>query len=366
MIRDVIRAVEVVAPSYLRYGDDPTGFQLGDSDEEVDRVLFCLEIDERVVTEAVDKGVGLIVSHHPFIFRPFKNLSFSDHLAKLTARLLTANVAVYAAHTSLDRARWGVSDALADAFGLTDLEVLEPAEDMKHFKVVVFVPVSAVESVASAMTSAGAGAIGDYTDCTFRSEGTGTFKAMEGARPHIGEIGELHYESEVRLEAVVLPDRLGAVISATLAAHPYEEVAYDVLKLENPVGGVGFGRIGRLRKETSLVELAQCCAAVLDAKVRFVGDGDARVRRVAVCGGSGDNLIRAAASKRADAFVTGDIKHHPALEAQAIGLALIDAGHHATERVVLPGFVERVSDELKRARVEVETIVSKINTDPWR
>ncbi|MHB0975924.1 MAG: Nif3-like dinuclear metal center hexameric protein [Candidatus Aquicultorales bacterium] len=362
---DIIKAIETVAPPRFAYGDDPTGFQVGDQTARVDRVLFCLEITESVVAEAVEGGVEMIVAHHPLIFRPIKRLAAGDPLAKLLISLIKRDISVYSAHTNLDRAPWGVSDALAEALGLKEIRALASATDLNMFKLAVFTPEEAVGAVIEAIAGGGGGVIGEYTHCSFRSPGTGTFKPGAGAHPVVGDVGVFNEVQETRVEAVVPSNLVGAVVSKVVEAHPYEEVAYDLYRLENHEPGVGFGRIGILEEEATLGSCLERWEKVLQAPLRSTGDRSVRVKMVAVCGGSGGEFISMAASK-ADVFVTGDIKHHAALDAMAAGIPLVDAGHYATERLVIPGFAARVEAALSGMGKAIQVIISKINTDPWR
>lgn len=365
-VEDVIKAIEKVAPPYLKYGDDPTGFQVGDRSASVDRILFCLEVNEEVIEEAADIAADMIVSHHPLVFKPVGALVASDQLSGMLMKLVKLGISVYSAHTSLDRARWGVSDALAEAIGLKDTRVLVPAEDLARFKLVVFTPVESADLVMQAISEAGAGVIGDYTHCTFRTRGIGTFKPMAGAHPQVGEVGKVNEVPEVRLEAVVPAGSLGAAISSMIASHPYEEVAYDVYRIENAEPGAGYGRVGTLAEEISLKECVTRWTQVLSTELRVAGDRDKRVNRVAVCGGSGGDLIKIVARQGVDVYVTGDVKHHAALEAKDLGVAVVDAGHHATEVVVLPGFAERIGRVLQESGIMIDLVLSKVDTDPWR
>ncbi|MEW5706438.1 MAG: Nif3-like dinuclear metal center hexameric protein [Actinomycetota bacterium] len=365
VVSQLIEVVEKIAPSYLRYEKDRIGLQVGNPNNLVDRILVTLEVTGEVIQEARDKKVQLIITHHPLIFRSLDRILASDHIGGLVTSLIKYDVSVIAAHTNLDRAREGVSDALAHALGLEDIKVLYPASDVHMFKLVVFVPKEDVQAMISALGNAGGGIIGNYSHCSFRSEGIGTFYPMVGARPHLGKIGELNQVDEYRLEMLVTPDRLDGVIQTMLEVHPYEEVAYDVYEVMNPPAGVGFGRVGNLVEPLTLRNCVALWSEKLGSNLRVLGDWDAKIKRVAVCGGSGGDLIRAAKSAKADVFVTGDVKYHTAHDAKAMGLALIDAGHAETEKLIIPEFAAKIQNQISSLGLEAEVLISEIDTNPW-
>ncbi|MCA1719963.1 MAG: Nif3-like dinuclear metal center hexameric protein, partial [Actinobacteria bacterium] len=286
-----------------------------------------------VVTEAADRGADLLVTHHPLYLRGTTSVAATTPKGRVVHRLVSARCGLFVAHTNADAASPGVSDALADAIGLVDLEPLAPAGGALLDKLVVYVPVDAADAVLDALAAAGAGAIGAYDRCAWSTTGEGTFRPLPGASPTVGEVGEVVRLTETRLE-VVLPRRLRSqVVRAMRMAHPYEEPAFDLLELAPAPGPAGIGRVGRLPEPVTLQELTRVVAAALPATpvgVRASGDPLRVVERIAVCGGAGDDLVGAAAQAGADAYVTGDLRHHPSLEAPE-GLALVDGGHWATE-----------------------------------
>jgi hypothetical protein len=243
-------------------------------------------------------------------------------------------------HTNADRVRGGLNDLLAQGLRLRDVEVLEPSPPTGLLKLAVFVPLDHVDSVRQAMAAAGAGRLGDYAECSFNSPGTGTYRPLPGAQPYAGAVGELARAEELRLEMLVPRRTLPAVLSAMFAAHPYEEVAYDLYPLENPFPGAGDGRIGRLDPPRSLQALAQAAQKFLQAPaLRVVGETERTINTVAVASGSAGSLIARAAARGAEAMLLGECQHHHVLLARQLGLALLEAGHHATERLIIPYFV---------------------------
>ena len=332
----VMEAMDKMAPRHLAESWDNVGLLVGNPAQSIAKILVCLDVTEVVVNHAIATGVNLIIAHHPLIFKPLPNLRTDSPQGKLLADILKADIAVFSAHTNLDIASNGVNDVLATRFQLQDLECLTSSYSEKLLKLAVFVPKDYVEVVRKAITTAGAGHIGNYSDCTYHSEGIGAFLPREGSSPFIGEQGKLTYTPEVKLETI-MPERISKkVIKAMLKSHPYEAVAYDSYPLINSSEHLGLGRIGKLPSASTLGEFALVAKEVLGVnQVRIVGSLDKKVHKVAVCGGSGASLIKRAAFLGADVLVTGDLKYHEAQDAIALGLAVIDAGHYATELPVV-------------------------------
>jgi dinuclear metal center YbgI/SA1388 family protein len=333
---------------------------VGDPDAVVRRVLLAIDPVAPVVAEAVDRGADLIVTHHPLYLRGTTSVAATTPKGRLVHRLVTEGCGLFVAHTNADVASPGVSDALAATVGLADVRPLSPLAADPLDKLVVFVPTEDAERVLDAVAAAGAGAVGDYDRCAWRTTGEGTFRALPGASPTVGAIGEVTSLPETRLEVVLPRWKRDAVVRALLAAHPYEEPAYDVLELASVLGHRGLGRVGRLPEPLTLSELTKRVAAALPATawgVRAAGDPLQVVETLAVCGGAGDSLLGEAAT--ADAYLTSDLRHHPAAE-RPDGLALLDAAHWATEWP----WLREVAHQLAEG-VGVDTAVSTLVTDPW-
>ena len=364
-VRDVIAAVDRLAPFALAEPWDHVGLQVGAHSDELrcgsagtadvpPVVLVVLEVDDAVLDEAGRLGAGVIVSHHPLIFDPLERLSDDSEAGRLVLRAAREGVAVIAAHTSLDKARGGMADVIAELLDLEAVVPLAPAA-ADALKLVGFVPADDADLVRKALFAAGAGVIGEYEHCSWSVGGQGTFLGREGAEPVVGVAGRDETVEELRVE-VVFPRRLRRrVTGAYVAAHPYEEPAYDVIPLENEIASLGLGRLGALPVATTLAALAADVAAVLRLpSVRFAGDGGREVRRVAVLPGSGAEAIARGVAQVADVLITGDVKYHEARAAQAQGLALIDAPHGVTEQEGVLRWAERLGDALGPA-ASVET-----------
>jgi dinuclear metal center YbgI/SA1388 family protein len=343
---------------------DSTGLQVGDLSWEASRVLVALDPTPEVVAEAADGGCGLLITHHPLLFRPVARLDLSDPVARTVGDAVSSRVAVVACHSNADVASPGVSDALAEALDVEVTGVLHETRAGERFKLVTFVPSDATVKVLDAVADAGAGVIGEYTHCSFRVRGTGTFIPSAGAHPTVGQRESFNEVDEDRLEVVVPRERLRAAVTALRDAHPYEEPAYDVYLLASS-GGIGLGRVGRLPEPLTVADLARRCRERLGSEVRLGGGGDPykQVETLALCGGSGASLVPDAIAAGVDAYVTGDLKHHQVLDAASAGLAVIDAGHHGTEWPFVPVLAARLSEGGDHLGGEV--LVSDVKTDPF-
>ena len=353
-VAQISGVIETIAPSTLAEEWDNCGLQVGDPKAEVNRVLVALTPLPEVFEEAEEKGANFLLFHHPLIFDPLKAVVTSSYPGGLLARAIRNSLAVYAAHTSYDAAPTGVSVALARTLGLSGPpRVLSPRGALR--KLVVFVPEENVDAVAKALAKVGAGVIGDYTECTFRTRGTGTFRSGDETNPYLGEKGRLEEVEEVRMETVVPAHALRWAVEAATAAHPYEEMALDVYPVEGSPEDCGYGRLGTLPDQLTAVELREHVSESLGFPSRLVADPGRRMETVAALGGSGGSFIPEAAASGAHAYVTGDVDYHDALLAESLGLTVIDAGHAATELPSLEPLALRLA-ELVDVPVEVSQV----------
>ena len=357
--------MDKLAPRKFAEEWDNVGLLVGDGSKDVSKILVALDATFEVVKEAIDKKVDMIVTHHPLIFKPIKNVKADNPVGSLLIQLIKNDISLYAAHTSFDIAPNGMNDILCNVLGIYDREVLDVTYSEGYKKIAVYVPQGYEEIVKNAMCNAGAGFIGNYSNSTFQTQGIGTYKPLEGTNPFIGEIGKIEKVEEVKIETVVPQKYLEKVINAMLNVHPYEEDAYDVSPLENLKEEYGLGRIGTI-SETTLKELAlQVKAKLKINNLRVVGDPNKKIKKVAVCGGSGASLIHKAVSRGADVLITADIGYHDAVEAQHLGLSLIDAGHFATENIAVRFIAEYIIDETQKQGNEIEVLVSESQKDPF-
>jgi dinuclear metal center YbgI/SA1388 family protein len=364
-LADVIDVLEAAYPPRLAQDWDSVGLVCGDPSETVETVTVAVDATAAVVAE-VPEG-GLLLAHHPLLLRGVDTVAASTAKGALVHQMIRTGRALFTAHTNADAASPGVSDALADALGLTVEEVLAPfcaAADLDKW--VVFVPAGDANAVREAMFGAGAGQIGDYSHCSWSVSGTGQFLPHDGASPAIGSVGSIERVSEDRVE-VIAPTRLRAhVLTAMRAAHPYEEPAFDIFALAPVPADAGLGRIGSLpRPETLSAFVSRVHDALPGTSwgVRASGDSEATISKVAVCGGAGDSLLDTVAAAGVQAYVTADLRHHPADEhKRASDVALVDVAHWASEYPWCTQAAELLRDRFGES---LPVRVSAVRTDPW-
>jgi len=360
-VREVFSYLDAIAPFYLAEEWDNVGLQAGSLDQDVEGIVVCLDPGGEAIRRATEMSPSLIVSHHPLIYRPLDSLVTDSYPGKYLAALCQNTISLIAAHTNLDKAAGGASDCLAQRLHLQETIALLP--EGRSYKLVVYVPEADAGKVRTAIGDAGSGMIGNYSHCSFESEGVGRFTPMSGAKPAIGEPGVGEAVKETRLEALVTEDRLNAAVSAMLRAHPYEEVAYDVYPLRRRERHVGLGRIGLLLQPMTLERFRDLVARNLGAPCRLAGDSGRLINRVAVCSGSGSSLIDEAAKQGADVLVTGDVKYHAAGAALELGLAIIDAGHAGTENPVVDYMYAMLNQAFEDRGVRMGSVYGE---EAWR
>lgn len=341
---EIIKHIEQWAPPGVAWERDNVGLQVGDPSDKLKNVFLCLELSEAALDEAIKLECNFIFTHHPFIFKPLKAINTgTDPKASIIKRLLTSNITLYSAHTNLDYTTNGVSFVLARKLNLNKIDFLVPQE-ANQLKVVVFTPTSDVEKVSDAVFNCGGGIIGEYSGCSFQSKGKGTFTGSENSNPVIGEKGKSEIVEETRIEFLVDKWKLKKVLKEMLSAHPYEEPAYDIYPLQNKNVNYGAGAIGELPEYMSVEEFLASVSKNLDLQgLRFNAGKPGKIKKVAVCGGSGSDLVNAAIARGADAFVTADVKYHTFQDAE-YNILLVDAGHYETEIHVLDEVQERIAD----------------------
>lgn len=368
-LADVVDLLHSWYPPRTADSWDAVGLVAGDPGAEVTRVMLAVDPTLEVAREAVAWGADLLVVHHPLFLTPVSSVAATSPKGRTLHTLTSGGCALLTAHTNADQALGGVSESLALALGLGDLAPIRPAPAAPVDKVVTFVPVADADAVRAALHEAGAGRLGDYDSASFTSTGQGRFRPLAGATPAIGTVGTAEVVDEVRIEVVAPRARRTAVVRALLAAHPYEEPAFDVVPLADPgTAATGTGRTGTVAP-TTLDAFAARVAAALPATahgVRVAGDPQRPVRRAAVCGGAGDFLLDELADSDVDVFVTSDLRHHRASEfLEHDGPALVDVAHWAAEWTWLPALEARLREASAERGDRVETRVSTLCTDPW-
>ena len=359
-IADVVSYLNQFAPPTLAADWDNVGLLVGDPEVPLERILTCLTLTPNVVEEAIAEEAGLIVSHHPVLFRGAKKLTTNTPDGRVLLPLLRHGIAVYSPHTSFDNCAGGINDGLATRLGLAGVQPLRPIVKQTESKLVVFVPNDDLAKVSAAMFTAGAGKIGQYEQCSFRTPGTGTFFGTESTNPTVGEKGKQEEVSEWRLEVIVPEHRVKAVVAAMRRSHSYEEPAFDIYPLRSKTIG-GEGRMGHLEHPIPLAGFANRAKARLHANsVQIVGDPDKMIQRVAIACGAAGEFLKDAIAAEVDLFLTGEVRFHDCLTAQAANMALVLPGHYATER---PG-IEDLAMQLALAFPNTTVTASHSEFDP--
>ena len=359
-IKDIIGEIEKIAPPKLAQSWDNTGLLIGDSDSVVKKILLTIDITNDVVKEAKQAGCNFIISYHPVIWDGLKSIAKDSVVFKL----VRSGISVYSIHTALDAVAGGVNDGLAEIVGIKNPQPIGDFVEcgQGNYKLVVFVPADSLQEVADAVFKAGAGWIGNYSHCSFRSAGTGTFLPLEGANPTIGKKGKLEKVDEIRFESIVPAQKVTDCLKAMRNAHPYEMPAFDIIKLYDVEDKIGLGRIGLLEKPVQLSAILKKIRSATGAKVAgIVGSKNRKVKKAAVCAGSCGKLIMTVISEKCDLYLTGEIKHHQALAAQEAGVTVVCLSHTVSERFIL----KKIAKEMQKSLKDVKIIVSKKDKDPF-
>ncbi|MCX7964779.1 MAG: Nif3-like dinuclear metal center hexameric protein [Candidatus Hydrogenedentota bacterium] len=355
-VRDLLEVLDRLCPFRLAYDWDNVGLQVGDPSAVVERVAIGLEVNQPFLDFAASRDCQLLLVHHPLIFSPLKALRYDTLVGALVAELVAARRALIVAHTNLDRVLHGTAAVIAQHLALRHAHPLEPAELEPRMKFVVFVPKTHTPAVIEAIHRGGGGIIGNYSHCTFRSPGTGTYVPESGANPYQGTVGKFEEAEEDRLEAVVPRRCIRSVLREVLAVHPYEEVAYDIYPLIEGQPSAGLGLVGELERPSTVAAIAECLARACGVDhVSLVGRPSARVRRVAIVTGSAGSSVDHVGPADADLFITGELNYHRAAEAKQRGLNVLCVGHAASEKLVAPHLAEllRADPLVRQSGVEL-------------
>jgi dinuclear metal center YbgI/SA1388 family protein len=330
-LKEICGFLDAAVPLSFQEEYDNSGLQVGNPEAEIMAALLTLDVTEEVLGEAIASGCNLIISHHPLIFRPLKQIAHRSHTERIVESAIKNSISIYSAHTNLDNSENGVSIKMAATIGLSEIKPLVPLKG-RLLKLVTYVPSDHAEKVREAIFAAGAGVIGNYDKCSFNSEGLGSFRGNEKTSPFAGEKGMFHFEQETRIETILPAYLQKGVLKALTEAHPYEEPAYDIYLLANDYPVAGMGVTGMLKEEMSEMAFLGKLSTIFDSKgIRYSPPSGRNIRKVALCGGSGAGLLNNAIAAGADAFITGDVKYHSFHDA-AGRILLADIGHYESEK----------------------------------
>ncbi len=360
-IKDIIASLETLAPPTLQEGYDNAGLITGDENAECKGILVSLDAIEPVIDEAIKKNCNLIISHHPIVFSGLKRITGKNYVEKAVIKAIRNDIAIYAIHTNLDSIINGVNGRIAGLLGLKNVSILSQKENQLK-KLYTFVPAAHADKVRQAIFEAGGGHIGNYEECSFNAEGFGTFKGGMNTDPFVGKPGELHKENEIKIEAIFPAWLEGRIIMNLLSAHPYEEVAYDIIRLDNRSSSIGSGIIGELDKPVPEKDFLKLLQQIFGLRViRTTAFLDKPIKRVAACGGAGSFLISSALAAGADIYITSDIKYHEFFDANE-KMMIADIGHYESEQFT----INLLQEFLEQKFPTFAVLKTEVNTNPVR
>jgi len=351
-VKDIVTVIEKKYPKFVQESYDNSGLITGNKNDEIKNVLLSIDINEKVVDEAIEKNCNFIITHHPIIFRPLKKLTGSNYIERTIIKAIKNDIAIYGAHTSVDNSFDGLNKMICDKIGLKNYQIILPKEKILN-KLVVFVPISHAQKVRNVIFDAGAGQIGNYDSCSFNISGTGTFKALKKSNPYVGEINKLHSEAEARIETIFPVYLKNKVINAINKVHPYEEVAFDIYPVENDHQKFGVGMIGELKEEIDEIVFLKNIKSKLELKcLKHSELRNKKVKKVAICTGACHFLINNAIMQGADVFISSEFKYDQYISAQK-EIVLVDAGHYETEIFINKVFYELLTKNFTTFAVKI-------------
>ncbi len=358
-IKDIIKAIEEFAPKSYQENYDNSGLIVGDPSKKTSKALITLDCTEEVVDEAINLKCGLIIAHHPIVFSGLKSFTGKNYIERVIIKAIKHDIAIYAAHTNLDNMQMGVNQKIAEKLNLVDCKILAPVSG-KLKKLYTYVPKAHIENVRKALNDAGAGKIGNYSDCSFSTLGEGKFKANEGANPFVGTKNKIHTEPEIKLEVIFEAHLEQKLISILKETHPYEEVAFEIITLDNKNPEIGAGMIGKLSKPLDEEPFLKMLKKKMQTKcIRHTELLGKKIERIAFCGGSGSFLLKDAIAQQADVFITGDFKYHQFFDSEK-KLIIADIGHYESEQFTNEIFYDVLSKKFPKFAI----LNTKVNTNP--
>jgi len=356
-VGDISNALEEFAPLNYQESYDNTGLLVGDHNREVKSCLLSIDCTIEVVEEAIAKKCQMIVSHHPIVFSGLKSLTGKNHIEQAVIAAIKNDISLYACHTNLDNMRYGVNDKIAEKLGLTNARILLK-KSATLSKIITYLPELNLAEIQAAIHQEGAGQLGNYDFCSFRVDGVGTFRALDGANPSMGQIGKIHEEREVKLEVLCQNKDVNKVLKSMIQAHPYEEVAYDIIAVQNQ-WEMGSGLVGELAEEMDPNDFLEHLKKTMQCEVVKYVPISKSIKKVALCGGAGSFLLKKAMASGADAFITSDMKYHEFFSAEK-SMMICDIGHYESEKYTTEIFAKVLSDKFPN----FATLFSETNTNP--
>jgi dinuclear metal center YbgI/SA1388 family protein len=358
-IKDITNYLESLAPLATQESYDNSGLICGDKNLEVSNALISLDCTEAIIQEAIDRGCNLVISHHPIVFGGLKTFTGKNYVERTVIKAIKNDIAIYAIHTNLDNYEFGVNKKIGDLLKIKSPKVLSP-NSASISKLITLVPNTHKETVLEALFNAGAGQIGNYSECSFSTEGNGSFKANEKANQFIGETNTRHLETETKIEVIIPNHKVSHVLNEMLKSHPYEEVAYDIIQLQNSNKNEGSGMIGELDTAMDTVEFLQFVKDTFKCGIiKHTELITPKVKKIAWCGGSGSFLLKKAKQQHADIFITGDFKYHEFFDAENQTI-IADIGHFESEQFT----IELISELLSKKFIKFAPCLTAINTNP--
>ncbi len=358
-ISELIQKIENLAPFSYQESYDNSGLIVGDYNQKISSALITLDTTEEIVDEAIKMGANLIISHHPIVFRGLKSLTGRNYVEQTVIKAIKNDIAILAVHTNLDNILKGVNSEICKKLNLKNCKILLPKGEILK-KLVTFVPTKYAEKIKTEIFKAGAGNIGNYDNCSFNTVGNGTFRANEQANPHIGEINKIHTEEEIRIETIFPAHKERQIINSLLEAHPYEEVAYDIYKLENKLETAGAGMIGELENPINEIDFLKILKEKFEVgAIKHTKLFGKKIKKVALCGGAGSFLLKNAIRSKADIFISGDFSYHQFFDAEN-KIVIADIGHYESEQFTK----QLLFNFIKKKFNTFDTQISKINTNP--
>ncbi|MDR2910041.1 MAG: Nif3-like dinuclear metal center hexameric protein [Bacteroidales bacterium] len=358
-IKDITNCLEEIAPLRLQESYDNAGLIIGSPEIETESALVTIDVTEEVVDEAIQKKINLIITHHPIIFSGLKKITGKNYVENVILKAIKNDVAIYAAHTNIDSVCGGINTKICEKLNLQGCKILRPAEGLLK-KLVTFIPEEHAENVRKAVFKAGAGNVGNYDCCSYNTTGTGSFRGNENTNPFVGEQHKIHYGNEIRFETIFPVYQQENIIQALYNSHPYEEIAYDIYKLDNQFEKAGMGMIGYFQKEKTEKEFLQQLKDTFNTGIiKHTRLRKKLVKQIAVCGGAGSFLLNDAVVAKADFFVTGDFKYHQFFDAEN-KIVIADIGHYESEQFIKELFYELLTKKFPTFAVHL----SEVNTNP--